>query len=53
MRAFLLSTLLAGAGLGAQQPPATRKAASVPLVYCTDLFHPHDDPDDHLDLDFP
>jgi len=22
----------------------------VPLVYSSDLFHPHDDPDDHLDL---
>jgi len=22
----------------------------IPLVYCTDLFHPHDDPDDHFDL---
>ncbi|NLN92668.1 MAG: hypothetical protein GX130_05065 [Candidatus Hydrogenedens sp.] len=24
--------------------------ARVPLIYCTDLFHPHDDPDDHVDL---
>jgi len=23
---------------------------SIPLIYCTDLFHPHDDPDDHFDL---
>ena len=22
----------------------------VPVIYCTDLFHPHDDPDDHFDL---
>ena len=22
----------------------------VPLIYCTDLFHPHGDPDDHFDL---
>jgi hypothetical protein len=22
----------------------------IPVVYCTDLFHPHQDPDDHLDL---
>ena len=22
----------------------------VPMVYATDLFHPHDDPDDHFDL---
>lgn len=23
---------------------------SVPVVYSTDLFHPHDDPDDHFDI---
>jgi len=22
----------------------------VPIIYCTDLFHPHDDPDDHFDI---
>ena len=22
----------------------------IPLIWCTDLFHPHQDPDDHLDL---
>ncbi|MDD4872833.1 MAG: hypothetical protein PHR77_19955 [Kiritimatiellae bacterium] len=22
----------------------------LPVIYCTDLFHPHDDPDDHFDL---
>jgi hypothetical protein len=22
----------------------------MPVLYCTDLFHPHDDPDDHFDL---
>lgn len=22
----------------------------IPLIYCTDLFHPHQDPDDHIDL---
>lgn len=25
-------------------------AASVPIVYSSDLLHPHDDPDDHYDL---
>lgn len=25
-------------------------AGPVPVLYCTDLFHPHDDPDDHFDL---
>src|SRR5512138_564679 len=24
--------------------------AATPVIYCTDLFHPHDDPDDHFDL---
>ena len=27
-----------------------RGHALVPVIYCTDLFHPHDDPDDHFDL---
>ncbi|MFB3826333.1 MAG: nucleoside hydrolase [Bryobacteraceae bacterium] len=26
------------------------QAQSVPVIYCTDLFHPHQDPDDHLDI---
>jgi hypothetical protein len=25
-------------------------AGDVPVLYCTDLFHPHDDPDDHFDV---
>jgi hypothetical protein len=29
--------------------PAEAERA-VPVIYCTDLFHPHDDPDDHFDL---
>ena len=32
---------------------ATRPAPEperVPVIYSTDLFHPHDDPDDHFDL---
>ncbi len=29
---------------------ADGRSSNVPLVYCTDLFHPHDDPDDHFDL---
>lgn len=23
---------------------------TVPVIYCSDLFHPHDDPDDHFDI---
>jgi len=30
---------------GADRPPG-----SVPVIYSTDLFHPPDDPDDHVDL---
>ena len=30
--------------------PAVCQPGRVPLVYSTDLFHPHEDPDDHLDL---
>jgi len=29
---------------------AVEVGRAVPVVYCTDLFHPHDDPDDHFDL---
>lgn len=29
---------------------APLKAGSVPVIHCTDLFHPPDDPDDHVDL---
>ncbi len=28
----------------------TRRDRSVPVIYATDLYHPHDDPDDHFDL---
>jgi len=43
--AALLS--VAWIALTAAWVPAT---AGVPVIYCTDLFHPHDDPDDHFDL---
>ncbi len=39
--------------LSIASPLPAQPAASpsrVPLIYCTDLFHPHDDPDDHFDL---
>ncbi len=29
---------------------ASLSAATNSVIYCTDLFHPHDDPDDHFDL---
>ena len=30
--------------------PAAAAPPPVPMVYCTDLYHPHNDPDDHYDL---
>lgn len=41
----LFVAALLGTNLTAETP-----ATKVPLIYCTDLFHPHDDPDDHFDL---
>ena len=46
-RCFGLVILLALAWGGGER---TLRAAGVPLIYCTDLFHPHEDPDDHFDL---
>jgi len=37
-------------GWGLSVGGAVEAARSVPVIYCTDLFHPHDDPDDHFDL---
>ncbi len=39
---------LVAAGLGVDAGAASRP--QIPLIYCTDLFHPHGDPDDHFDL---
>lgn len=46
----LLGPLLAGAEspLAAADPRPSER--SVPVIYGTDLFHPHEDPDDHFDL---
>ena len=30
--------------------PQQTQPSRIPVIYCTDLFHPHDDPDDHFDL---
>lgn len=32
---------------GCHAPGSEKK---IPVIYCSDLFHPHDDPDDHFDL---
>ena len=38
--------LILGTGPGG----AAAEDTHIPVIYCTDLFHPHDDPDDHFDL---
>ena len=51
-RLYLLVTVIIGAILvsGLMTGMAAEVNRSVPVIYCTDLFHPHDDPDDHFDL---
>jgi len=43
-------TSLAGLSCAGEQVQSAEKAKPIPVIYCTDLFHPHDDPDDHFDL---
>lgn len=52
--AFLAAVALGGLFLvstaqGAAAAPAAQ-TGSIPVIYSTDLFHPHGDPDDHFDL---
>lgn len=51
------AVLVIAGGLCASCPAAPDPApapspppGAVPVIYCTDLFHPHEDPDDHFDL---
>ena len=37
-------------GYGTAAGAVAEVMRSVSVIYCTDLFHPHDDPDDHFDL---
>jgi len=51
MRRFVSTitlTLLCCSPVAAERSSA--KATAVPIIYTTDLYHPHDDPDDHFDL---
>ena len=48
LQLILIILLLPGTGSGASGP--ARRKTKIPVIYCTDLFHPHDDPDDHFDL---
>ena len=42
--------LFTAVGFGVATAAVAEAGRSVPVIYCTDLFHPHDDPDDHFDL---
>ena len=42
----LFSILLLSAALS----PRLAAAEPIPVIHCTDLYHPHEDPDDHFDL---
>jgi hypothetical protein len=50
MCAALVATFCIGVCLTAPGTAAQPEATKVPLIYCTDLFHPPDDPDDWFDL---
>lgn len=41
---FFIESPLCSAG------PQEAEDRKVPVIYCSDLFHPHDDPDDHFDI---
>jgi len=46
----ILSSLCISPGVRAAGPSAAATGRRVPIIYSSDLFHPHDDPDDHFDL---
>jgi len=48
---WLFPAMLSAVGGGWSTMGAPAEAGlAVPVIYCTDLFHPHVDPDDHFDL---
>ncbi len=46
----LIAVPLILASLIALTPATHAQPARIPILYSTDLLHPHDDPDDHFDL---
>ena len=49
-RAFLKTSTIGASVPGTLPAALPRGAAAVPMVHVTDLFRPHNDPDDHWDL---
>ncbi len=47
---FLVLAALRVGSWPASEGTASTNVPSIPVIYSTDLFHPHDDPDDHFDL---
>ncbi len=47
---LILAALSVGSSQAKKGTASTKEASSIPVIYTTDLFHPHDDPDDHFDL---
>ena len=50
LRRLLAGILFTGMGCSVAVGAGPEAGRSVPVIYCTDLFHPHGDPDDHFDL---
>lgn len=46
----LIWCVLGALGSTMAAEPARWSVPRIPVIYSTDLFHPHDDPDDHFDL---
>ena len=49
-RSFVKTSALVAAAPGAASAAASQSPAAVPMLHVTDLFRPHNDPDDHWDL---
>ncbi len=47
---LILAALSVVSGQSMRGTASTKRVSSVSVIYTTDLFHPHDDPDDHFDL---
>ncbi len=50
MHSRRMAAALAAVGLLLAPAQAEEGAGTVPVIYVTDLYHPHQDPDDHFDL---
>jgi hypothetical protein len=48
--ATLLYSTVSRGGAADQTLQPSSSGPLVPVIHCTDLFHPHEDPDDHFDL---